>query len=466
MDNQNFTEKTSSISTESFDFNVTDTNSRLRSLQLQQQQQQQQQNQHEETRHSRASLPAFPDIKQNDTFEKNFSNTVSVGRGRFLRQKDSLKSSSIQICSSLSQKRKSPSYQSEYNNNNNNNNNSDHNNNEQNFEFDLDNDLIMPESANKRAELMDTINQTKSSFVSDSSLNVTTTDSANTNQVSLCILSDHVRKHSSQNNNSLLSLSIPPLKAKFVQKFSNCSFPIGVRTCSKRDWLIVCDCGNDLIKIFDKNTAELLRTIQKSNDSDDKKRFTFKRPSALLIDYENDDLIFVKDDKEILVFDMSKDCQFMYKFGIGILQRPYGLTFNKIGHLIVIDANTRNPLIHTFNKYTGELVKSCPYQPVLQQYAKSEALNSNFYDNKAVLLPFESTKIRFIDCAKDFIFASDLGRSIIFKTTLDGEIALAFGQFGKSGSMGQFNEPSGIHVDYDGKTVLVGDSKNNKLQVN
>ena len=75
--------------------------------------------------------------------------------------------------------------------------------------------------------------------------------------------------------------------------------------------MIVCDCGNDLIKIFDKNTAELLRTIQRSNDSDEKKRFTFIRPSALLIDYENDDLIFIKDDKEILVFDMSKDCQFM-----------------------------------------------------------------------------------------------------------------------------------------------------------
>ena len=122
------------------------------------------------------------------------------------------------------------------------------------------------------------------------------TDNANTNQTSICVLSEYVRKHSNQNN----MLSIPPLKAKFVQKFSNVNFPIGVRTCSKRDWLIVCDCGQDLIKIFD-NKGKLLRIISSnSNDREDKKekRFWLRNPSALLIDYENDDLLFVKDDKE------------------------------------------------------------------------------------------------------------------------------------------------------------------------
>jgi hypothetical protein len=130
--------------------------------------------------------------------------------------------------------------------------------------------------------------------VFDSCLNEITTDNANTNQTSICILSEHVRKHSNQNNN-MLSQSMPPLKAKFVQKFSNVNFPIGVTTCFKRDWLIVCDCGKDLIKIFD-NTAKLLRTFQNSNYNDKEKRFFLRRPSALLIDYENDDLLFVKDD--------------------------------------------------------------------------------------------------------------------------------------------------------------------------
>jgi hypothetical protein len=30
---------------------------------------------------------------------------------------------------------------------------------------------------------------------------------------------------------------------------------------------------------------------------------------------------------------------------------------------------------------------------------------------------------------------------------------------------GQFNEPSSIHVETDGSAILVGDSKNNRLQV-
>lgn len=61
------------------------------------------------------------------------------------------------------------------------------------------------------------------------------------------------------------------------------------------------------------------------------------------------------------------------------------------------------------------------------------------------------------------LYASDLGRSIIFKTNQNGEIHLAFGHNGNS--RGQLSEPSGIHVDHDGKSMLIGDSKNNRIQV-
>jgi hypothetical protein len=112
---------------------------------------------------------------------------------------------------------------------------------------------------------------------------------------------------------------------------------------------------------------------------------------------------------------------------------------------------------------TGELIKSSPYQPAIFRYSNSSTLNSMYYENRANLIPFEKSKIRFINCYQNYIYASDLGRSIVFKTTLDGQTELAFGTFGKM--PGQMNEPSGIHVDYDGKAVLVGDSKNNRLQV-
>ena len=77
--------------------------------------------------------------------------------------------------------------------------------------------------------------------------------------------------------------------------------------------------------------------------------------------------------------------------------------------------------------------------------------------------PFEKSKVRFICSAQNCLYASDLGRSIVYKTTFDGEILFAFGHHGKS--KGQLNEPSGIFVDKNG-TILVGDSKNARLQVN
>ena len=57
-----------------------------------------------------------------------------------------------------------------------------------------------------------------------------------------------------------------------------------------------------------------------------------------------------------------------------------------------------------------------------------------------------------------------MGRSIVYKTNLNGEIELAFGHFGKR--IGEFVEPSGIHVESDGNAILIGDSKNDRLQVN
>ena len=108
-------------------------------------------------------------------------------------------------------------------------------------------------------------------------------------------------------------------------------------------------------------------------------------------------------------------------------------------------------------------MKSSPYQPAIFEHANQSVLSSKYYGNKADLIPFERSKIRFIDCFQNYIYASDLGRSIIFKTTLDGKMELAFGSFGQT--PGQMHEPSGIHVDYDGKAVLIADSKNNRLQV-
>lgn len=287
-------------------------------------------------------------------------------------------------------------------------------------------------------------------------------------QVSL--ISRHLKKYSKSTDGliKLLDESIPNIKAKFVCKYQNLSFPIGVRVCKTRKWVIVCDSSNNAVKIFDENKCQLLHTINGTKTRELDQPFTFIRPSAVLINYENNSEIFIKDDKEILVFDISDGCKLVRKFGFQILKRPYGLAFNKKGDLVLVDADMRNPLIYTFNKTTGEVINKKPYQPVLSRYSNTSELKSRFSgDNQmplgSVLDPFEKSKVRFLCSCNDYLYASDLGRSIVFKTDLDGQTELAFGHHGRS--KGQMNEPSGIHVDYDGQAILLGDSKNNRIQV-
>ena len=280
------------------------------------------------------------------------------------------------------------------------------------------------------------------------------------------IISNHIRKHLTSTVNGVTRLiedkPIPSLKAKFQRKFMNCFYPIGVRVCKLRNWLIVCDSGNNAVKVFERTSGELLNEIKAEIGGP----FTLVRPSAVLINHHNNAEIYVKDDKEIMVFDLEQDCKFIRKFGQGTLRKPYGLAYDSQSNIVLVDADMRNPLIYTFDKETGRVLNSKPYHPVLAKYAKSDKLHEMFGKNKTLgeeLASFEKSKVRFICCNQDKVYASDLGRSIIFKTDLNGETNMAFGKFGKK--RGELCEPSGIHVDNDGKAILVGDSKNDRIQV-
>ncbi|CAF0934493.1 unnamed protein product [Brachionus calyciflorus] len=285
----------------------------------------------------------------------------------------------------------------------------------------------------------------------------------NRNNNTLNIISNHLRRYS--NPDGLIKLlddkQIPPLKAQFQRKFENLSFPIGVRSCNIRNWLIVCDNGTNSIKIFERTTGELLRQIQEDATNGVK----FRRPSAVILNNTKSEM-FVKDDKEIFVFDLEQECRLVRKFGLGILKKPYGLAYDQHENLLCVDADFRNPQIHVFNKETGALIQSRPYQPVQKLNANAHILNQRFGSQKILsnrIEPFDKSKVRFICSSQNYVYASDLGRSIIYKTDLNGNIELAFGFNGKR--KGELNEPSGIFVDNDGQSILVGDSKNDRLQI-
>lgn len=416
--------------------------------------------------------------------------SIFAGRGRLLKMKNSntpsassslfsnksVMSNPVNITASVSQKRKSPSQLSDANNN-----------------FINDGDVVMEteeeglvkEIANKLKKVVcvdESINKyhnySMQSISSVLSLNVHTNSTSNLNidnannqlksntngLLSLNILSDHIRKYTNPSHNGLVRLmedKIPPLKAQFLRKYPNCNFPIGVRSCKMRNWLIVCDNGNNSIKIFERTNGELLREIKE----DPAQNYTLCRPSAVLINETNSE-IYVKDDKEILVFDLEQDCKLLRKFGNRILRKPYGLAYDNNGNLVLVDVDFKNPLIYTFDRITGKVLNSKPYQPALKAYADSHNLKEAFGSKKILgnnLVPFDKSKVRFICSNQNSLYAADLGRSIIYKTNLDGEIELAFGFQGRR--HGELNEPSGVYADSDGNAILVGDSKNDRIQV-
>ncbi|RNA02859.1 tripartite motif-containing 3-like isoform X1 [Brachionus plicatilis] len=272
------------------------------------------------------------------------------------------------------------------------------------------------------------------------------------------ILSSYLRRFLNGPNRWHLD-QIPPLKAQFQRKFTNLNYPIGLRSCSMRNWLIVCDNGSNSVKIFEKSTGELIRQIEEDH------LVKLRRPSAVLL-CERKSEMYVKDDKEIFVFDLEQNCKMVRKFGSGILRKPYGLAYDDQENVVCVDADIRNPLVHVFDKQSGFLISSKAYHPTMKLFANSHVLNQRFGQSGILaqrMQAFDKTKVRFICSNKNSVYSSDLGRSIVYKTNLDGHIEMAFGFHGKQ--RGELFEPSGIFVDEDGQAILVGDSKNDRLQI-
>lgn len=171
---------------------------------------------------------------------------------------------------------------------------------------------------------------------------------------------------------------------------------------------------------------------------------------------------------------MDNGCQLIRRFGLKILSRPYGLAYDSAHNLVLVDADLKNPMIYTFDRQSGNVVRTKSYKPCIQNYSNAAQLVAEFSRSSSAddksdgvltkqVQAFEKTKVRFIACAQDMLYAADLGRSLVFKTNLEGDISLVFGHFGRR--KGEFNEPSGIHVDPDANAIMIGDSKNDRIQV-
>nr|KAI8756156.1 tripartite motif-containing protein 71 [Biomphalaria glabrata] len=197
--------------------------------------------------------------------------------------------------------------------------------------------------------------------------------------------------------------------------------------------LIVTDTGNNLVKVLDDR--KLVLSLGENDGID------FHRPSAVVSDTLGN--IYVKDDRCIRMFNCRGT--HLRTAGKGDLYFPYGLSLTKNEEdnvLVLVDVSKRTPSVYHYSINKDRLM-SYRYMPLVQ-----------------FALP--TSKVRFLATYKNLLLASDLGSSCMFLSSITGESIRNFGSFGSHA--GNFKEPSGVTVDCAGNWI-VGDSKNNRLQV-
>jgi hypothetical protein len=164
---------------------------------------------------------------------------------------------------------------------------------------------------------------TKKAVLLDEGQNIVHSYVVNGQQPVMNLISDHVRKYATVGSNAGIGHTVPDLKAVYQGEYGNLNFPIGVKACRRRDWLIVCASAANCVKVFNRSTGELLHTIAASHE------IPFHRPSAVLINYENNAEMFVKDDHDIYVFEMD-GFKVVRKFGYKKIKRPCKCVFGLI----------------------------------------------------------------------------------------------------------------------------------------
>ncbi|CAG5129267.1 unnamed protein product [Candidula unifasciata] len=229
----------------------------------------------------------------------------------------------------------------------------------------------------------------------------------------------------------------PNIFARRVQTIDGSSFtsfnhPIGV-TVTVDGHVVVADTGNHVVKILNRNT--LLHTIGQ-NDG-----VLFVRPSAVVTDTQGN--IYVKDDRSIQIFDRTG--KLLETVGKSRFSHPFGLALAK---------HQNQPILVTLDSGRGKTV-------VFNYFIREKRLESYTYGpTEEFSSPF--SKLRFLAVHENVMLVSDLGASCMHLSFLNGQTLRSFGQYGDR--MGDLKEPSGITVDAVGNWI-VGDSKNNRLQV-
>jgi len=108
---------------------------------------------------------------------------------------------------------------------------------------------------------------------------------------------------------------------------------------SGEDQLVVTDCDNFRVKIYNLQTGALADTIEKEGEG-----WKFNGPSGVAVDPILGN-IFITDFREHNIVAFNRDLKFIAKIGVGKLNGPRGIVVDPKGRLIVADMGSHQVLI-------------------------------------------------------------------------------------------------------------------------
>ncbi|CAF3697154.1 unnamed protein product [Rotaria sp. Silwood1] len=238
--------------------------------------------------------------------------------------------------------------------------------------------------------------------------------------------------------------------------------PIGVALSYDELTLLSCDVhrNSQNVRLFDIETGRLKHTIASNQ------QMKFHRPSAVMSNVRNNILIVERD----YIFITEPDGRLIQTIGHRSIKQLYGIAVFHDRYLLTIDSKSidnqtpENSRLLLFDPNNGQLVfeQSININRESEDILKQQSINHI----QGKILSETTSKPRFLTAYNDNIYIADLGRSLIYGTTLrngcEYQYTTIFGGQGRAN--GEMTDPSGLFIDTGGN-IISADSKNDRIQI-
>ncbi|CAF3910249.1 unnamed protein product, partial [Adineta steineri] len=261
----------------------------------------------------------------------------------------------------------------------------------------------------------------------------------------------------------------PPLRGDLYMNYGTpqsgpqaTCLPIGVGLSYDELTLLSCDVhrNSQNVRLFDIQTGRLKHTITGNQ------QMKFHRPSAVMSNARNNILIVERD----YIYITEPDGRLVQTIGHRSIKQLYGIALFRDRYLLTIDSKAtdnqtaENSRLLLFDPSSGQLVFEKPI--VINRESEDILKEQNINHIQGKILPETTSKPRFLAVHNDNIYIADLGRSLIYGTSIRNQFEYScttvFG--GQGRASGEMNDPSGLVID-SGGNIISADSKNDRLQI-